>query len=278
VLLDDCDALAIEAGKLVRLGSRPGEIAGADRVGALARLADGRVLVLGGRKAWAYDPASGKLQPLRAPLQGGGRLALRLSDDRVLVVSDDGRGTAQIYDAARDEWSATAPFGKFPRAATLLADGRPLVVSVSRPAGDVRTPDGVTWARVLDLATLQWTDVTVPLASSLALLADGRLAAGGSFAPPGVLALDGTWTRGEGPTAAVIVGPDEVPRFVGVHNPLMPAGSESAAVWTWSTDGFHEGAPLAAVPGPSIHSGFADERGTLTLFVETAGRLTRWQP
>ncbi|NTU81986.1 MAG: hypothetical protein HGA45_21845 [Chloroflexales bacterium] len=101
------------------------------------RLADGRVLVVGGTDsllAEIYDPATGNWATTTAMgLTHFAPGAALLSDGRVLVVGGNyGEVGNEIYDPATDKWSLAAvnpggPHGQKPMVAP-LADGRMLVI------------------------------------------------------------------------------------------------------------------------------------------------------
>jgi hypothetical protein len=155
-------------------------------------LRDGRVLVAGGStgtgftsSAELYDPGTGQWT-----LTGGmnvaraGHSATLLPDGRVLVTGGSGSSgggspldSAEIYDPATGTWSLIAPMStaRFEHTATLLPDGRVLVVGSNSTAG----------TELYDPATGTWTSGgtlnIMRTGHSATLLPDGRvLIAGGA--------------------------------------------------------------------------------------------------
>jgi hypothetical protein len=103
---------------------------------AAVTLADGRVLVTGGRdqavddlrSAVIYEPAADRWTEVAGMTRARtGHAMVRLQDGRVLAVGD---GSGEVYDPRRGTWTAVAgPLMGFGYAtATTLADGRVLVV------------------------------------------------------------------------------------------------------------------------------------------------------
>jgi hypothetical protein len=102
------------------------------------RLADGRVLVVGGSTAEIYNPTSGSWSATGSPNVARTRhTATRLADGRVLVAGGTSTGydnpgirSAEIYDPATGTFSNTGSMidGRAGHTATRLADGRVLVV------------------------------------------------------------------------------------------------------------------------------------------------------
>jgi Galactose oxidase, central domain len=153
-------------------------------------LADGRVLVAGGRgadervlsSAEIYDPRTGTWTPTGSMLA---TLylpsAILLNDGRVLVLGSDGqRAQAQVYDPRAGTWTSADPLST-PRtsyALTLLDDGRVLVTGGSDPSAKSASTD------LYDPVSGLWTTGspmgTARAQHSATLLADGRvLVAGG---------------------------------------------------------------------------------------------------
>ena len=175
------------------------------------RLADGRVLVVGGRhisfdrsanlsdetldSVLIFDPAKEvwfKAASLHEPRND--HMALLLHDGRVLIAGgftpnakDYSARTLELYDPSTDRWTVlTTPMPAYIGSITLLADGRVLVIGsagygLASPHRDrqsyaVFDPTGLTWSAVRP------TDTIVAYTTTL-LLPDGRvLAAGGAYA------------------------------------------------------------------------------------------------
>ena len=156
---------------------------------AAARLADGRVLVLGGYAAGSqtlasadlFDPKTGAFSPT-APMstaRASGPAATRLADGRILVTGGwNGLTTvvtAEHFDPATGTFSATGPMatGRIYATATLLADGRVLVTGGGGDSG------GLASAELFDPATGTWTAArsmaTARTGHTATLLADGRV-------------------------------------------------------------------------------------------------------
>jgi N-acetylneuraminic acid mutarotase len=170
---------------------------------AAALLADGRVLVVGGTDelgrfvamAELYDPetgrwtAAGKMKQPR-----GNHTATRLADGKVLVAGGsrdlDGASalaSADLYDPATGSWTATGKMatGRAGHTATLLRDGRLLVVGGVGPFVNPIEPRSLATAELYDPGSGRWTDAhgmsEARFDHTLTLLPDGRvLIAGGS--------------------------------------------------------------------------------------------------
>jgi hypothetical protein len=182
---------------------------------AAALLQNGQVLVVGGVSgnellghAERYDPATnrwsfaGNMHDARI-----NHTATTLADGRVLVIggstvpNQDGptppqvvSASTEIYDPAIDRWSAGIPLGT-PReghTATLLGDGRVLVVGGMTPTGGASTSTPLATAELYDPRTNAWSP-TGPLAvghafHTAARLANGQvLVIGGRIGPDGSL-------------------------------------------------------------------------------------------
>lgn len=157
---------------------------------ALVRLADGRVLAVGGfngaytlASCEVYEPSTGQWVPTGA-LRTARRnhAAVALADGRVLVVGGtSGRAigalaSAEVYEPATGTWTAVASMGaaRNDPAAVLLADGRVLVAGGTDV--DLRPVRG---AELFHPATGTWTPAEAPGfarggSQTAVLLADGR--------------------------------------------------------------------------------------------------------
>lgn len=122
-------------------------------------LADGRVLVVGGRDGTRHPIATAELfDPRRGTWTAAATLAtprfshdaVRLQDGRVLVLGgDDDSATVQIYDPRSDLWGAVlpSPVVRSPATATLLDDGSVFVYSgAGAPA--IFDPRRASWREV----------------------------------------------------------------------------------------------------------------------------------
>lgn len=159
------------------------------------RLADGRVLLVGGSQSTdkfplavdAFDPTTGltrQVAPLRAPRHG--HSATLLADGRVLVIDgynlpQQWLSDAEVYDPERDAWTTVSPRYShgLTHSATVIQDGRVLVVGGNTGSG--RSTDRV---EIFDPQTNAWTEAQSLRADranhTAQLLADGRvLVAGG---------------------------------------------------------------------------------------------------
>jgi hypothetical protein len=116
-----------------------------EQTGAL--LPDGRVLSIGGRPTTGevFDPAAGTWSST-GPI-GASYLDLlvsvRLPDGRVFMAGGGPAAAAHIFDPSTNAWSSAGPIAKarFVRSASLLADGRVLVVTYD----DTDTPGAVIY-------------------------------------------------------------------------------------------------------------------------------------
>ena len=180
-------------------------------------LHDGAVLVSGGGDTYPggpgapfitagaqrYDPAANRWTPVGALARARDRhTATLLADGTVLIVGGqvgvgDGPSpalaSAERFDPQTGQWSAAGALAaaRTGHTATLLSDGRVLVVG-GRVSDDPGAPGGeVLSAELYDPATGRWTLAAAPLRThgaghSATLLADGRvLVAGGDARGPG---------------------------------------------------------------------------------------------
>jgi prolyl-tRNA editing enzyme YbaK/EbsC (Cys-tRNA(Pro) deacylase) len=126
--------------------SPTGSLATARNLHSATRLADGRVLMVGGNDtgthslavAELYDPKSGTFSPTGSlAMARGFHTATRLADGRVLIVGGTSVGwngppflaSAEIYDPKTGRFAGTRPMAvaRGSHTATLLADGRVLI-------------------------------------------------------------------------------------------------------------------------------------------------------
>ena len=184
---------------------------GTPRTGHSAvRLLEGRLLVVGGypedepdlalTSAELYDPATGTWSPTGTMLRpAGGFQATLLRDGRVLVgdvddpASDSPVFGAEVYDPVSGTWTATGRMVTHGGVATLLADGKVLVM-------------GTDGCELYDPSTGTWIATGKMIAGRYyrpahVLLPDGRvLVAGGLVDDRGVASAElydpttGTWT------------------------------------------------------------------------------------
>jgi len=142
-------------------------------------LADGRTLFLTRSvddKEWAnlYNPATGGLRTIRAPLIGGSQgLAATMPDGRILVVGGD----AAIFDPRTETFSVLAAPGAVSLAFIgWLKDGSALLAGSESP---VVSPDRVPRPWTFDPATGVFTPLSASADASTAgswfVLPDGRV-------------------------------------------------------------------------------------------------------
>jgi hypothetical protein len=164
---------------------------------AAVRLADGRVLLVGGdesdasgKSAELFDPATGAFTPAASMAEWrADPTATLLDDGRVLVIGGfgtdvDALQTAELYDPATATWDMAGPLSvpRLGHTATLLPDGRVLVAG-----GAVPNEEPTRSAELFDPETDSFTpagEMTVPRNAHTATpLGDGRvLIAGGAVA------------------------------------------------------------------------------------------------
>jgi galactose oxidase-like protein/Kelch motif protein len=176
-------------------------------------LADGKVLVAGGRdhnshplaSAELYDPATGSWTPTRnMAAKRTNQTATLLADGTVLVAggaSGDGSAalaSAERYDPRSETWSAVAPMteARAFQTATLLPDGKVLVVG-GFPS--LLMPPPLASAELYDPVTRSWSATATLVAPRVyhtaTLLPDGRvLVAGNSRSVELYDPRSGSWT------------------------------------------------------------------------------------
>jgi hypothetical protein len=163
-------------------------------------LPDGRVLVAGGARDWPettaelFDPRTGSWAPTGAMGEARARhTATLLLDGRVLVVGGtwdtDGvsaHASAELFDPASGTWSVVRPMAeaRANHSATLLDDGRILVVGGSGPFENPTLSPWLATAEVFDVTTGRWSPAGTMqdpmIRHSATRLGDGRvLVAGG---------------------------------------------------------------------------------------------------
>lgn len=163
---------------------------------AAVRLADGRVLLLGGLddelhvldSAELFDPATGRFiptGPLSAPREG--MTATLLRDGRVLVVGGDdgekGLATTELYDPAAGTFQATGSLAtpRVGHAAAALPEGRVVILGGGTGRG----------AAVPDLLAVEIYDPASGSFRSQGEITEGRLAASATLLPNRKLLLTG---------------------------------------------------------------------------------------
>lgn len=228
-------------------------------------LADGRVLVAGGRgsnddvlaSAELYDPETGSWSPaadMLAPIAD--HTATLLPDGRVLVV---GPNDSELYDPDSDSWRAAAHLGSTgptsPGPATLLADGR-ILITASMGTPRLYDPADDSWSETGPMLTPRYNHVATLLTDGSVLVAGGDVPpdvglisterydpatnswiATGDIARPrthmGTLLPDGRvldvgWTRGDGGPFGELYDPD-TGTWGSIDIPIAFGGSGTAA-------------------------------------------------
>ncbi len=246
-------------------------------------LADGRVLVVGGKgtvgfaapslaTAELYDPVAGTWSPAASlAFARVAHAAVRLADGRVLVAGGTTTGQAsEVYEPALDRWTRVGDLAAARSAltATLLPSGRVLAVGGSGTAG------ADTSAELFDPDTGQWTPTGSPTSSRVAhaaaLLRDGTVLisgtsdyflrssetydpATGTFTAAGNLAARRSWHEmlalPDGGAMVFFGYPDDASRYPETFDPTSR---------TWS-----RGAPLPAARSGVTASLLAD--GTVVI-------------
>ena len=176
--------------------SRTGPLGVARAYHTATLLSDGRVLVVGGWEtgdsAEIWDPATGTFSPvpsMSATDSRFGSAAVLLNDGRVLIVGGSGGNgedgspmtPALVWDPTTDAFATigTPTTARIGQSATLLRDGRVLIVGGSDVHPNGGGPDGVVDADLFDPATNTFSP-TGPLVSARSghfagLLPDGRV-------------------------------------------------------------------------------------------------------
>ena len=179
-------------------------------------LADGRILVAGGRNSVGtaltsveiYNPITNTW--VVAQSMQHARLdhtAVVLQDGRLLVAGGDATGdSVEIYDPTDNSWfqADSLTYARSEHTATLLPDGRVLV------AGGYGTSDYLNRAEIYDPGRNRWTDTPIMRAAreshTAVLMVDGRVLVAGGAGAGGVLASSeiydpeaNTWVYTAGP-------------------------------------------------------------------------------
>jgi WD40 repeat protein len=240
--------------------SRTGEAVRDGNFGSATRLADGRVLFVGGSNegtvlasAQVFDPATGKFSPTGSLITGRvGHTATLLADGRVLIAggstwaSHPGTATAmlasaELYDPKTGKFSPTGSMttGRDAASATLLSDGRVLIAG----GGDEGNAP-VASAELYDPKTGKFSPTGSMLIAQYGqvatLLPDGRvLIAGGNDGQRSVYSLEvydpktGTFSATGPPGQNVFGTPallhDGRVLFVGGYDDSAPMGSNYLA-------------------------------------------------
>jgi large repetitive protein len=169
------------------------------RTSALTRLADGRVLAIGGAgagdtlvtSAEIYDPATGEWTPAGEMSVGrSAHVAVVMRDGRVLVAGGmtkrdrvhHGTDSVEIYDPASNTWTATASLSTSRNGAVgaLLDDGTVLVASGSwslystEPTAETYDPATDRWTPTGEMPKGHWE-------AEALRLPDGRVLVTGGF-------------------------------------------------------------------------------------------------
>ena len=211
-------------------------------------LADGRVLVLGGRisgrdgsshripagggdetkGAETYDPDSGTWSSAR-PMSAPPETATLLPDGTVLVTHDDG-DSSELFDPRTGRWTATAspPQPLYSPRATLLVNGEVLLLAMwDRPhqGGGCPCEHFVGRAELYDPLTGTWTPTGNPPTGlgTAAVLADGIVLVFGADAAVRYDERSGSWTT-------VAAPPHEFLTTNGDGGPLSYSALSSTAI------------------------------------------------
>lgn len=250
---------------------RIGEMAAGRSGHRLLRLADGRVMAVGGATSENVAPFAEWIDERSGATGHAGALVLPrnwhaavvLADGRVLVVGGLGRNSAELWDPATNRWrlvAARLAHDRLYATATLLADGRVLV------AGGDTVGSTYAFAELFDPRTETFRVLEAPTLARRQLhaatrLADGRVLLLGGEGPAGpmaeVLSFDPATERftpvaplAEARSAAAVAAqPDGTLWLSGGSTPRALA---SATVEAWSPAG---GRALAPLPGPRLWHG-----------------------
>jgi hypothetical protein len=178
-----------------------------DRHGHTATLLlDGRVLVAGGGtpsgprdSAELYDPESGTWAATGSMAEGHhNHTATLLLDGRLLVVGGSGRNVdlpqtdallwAELYDPGSGSWSAAGGMvqSRSMHTATLLLDGRVLVVGGPRDSAELYDPGNGSWSAAGSMAEGHQGHTATRLLDGRVLVAGGYLASAELYHPSSV--------------------------------------------------------------------------------------------
>jgi hypothetical protein len=153
------------------------------------RLADGRVLVVGGwgapgklGHAELYDPAAGRWSQIPGAAPRGDDTATLLGDGRVLLFGGAEDGATQIFDPRSSQFADTPPApepARIHHTATLLPSGAVLVtggyVKGQGAVADVAIyrPETGTWCAAAPMATRRSVHTATRLSDGRVLVAGG---------------------------------------------------------------------------------------------------------
>ena len=166
-----------------RAFSRPATLLNPRHWHAATRLADGRVLVSGGLLTNAgtmtntceiYNPSTNKWSPAHSMrLPRANHSSTLLADGRVLVAGDGGPVNpwslsgqhAEIYDPVANVWvdAADMPSPSLGHAATLLDDGRVLLVGGPEKRTRIYDPSTNAWKFGPSLKERRWQNTLTPM-------------------------------------------------------------------------------------------------------------------
>lgn len=252
-------------------------------------LADGRVLVAGGRSsnddrlasAELFDPETGAWSPAADMLAPStDHVATLLPDGRVLVV---GNSDSELYDPNTDSWTATAHVASLgavpsPGPATLLADGRVLITATSATPR-LYDPVDESWSRTGPMLTPRYNHVAT-------LLADGSVLVAGGDIPPDVGVIS---TERYDPATNSWMATGDIARPRSSMGTLLPDGRVLDVGWnrgggpfgelydadsgTWSSIEITVPLPGSGAPAPLLNDGrvlFVSLDGSTALYDSTS--------